>query len=263
MVIDSFLFNNELDLLEIRLNILNDVVDKFILVEADTTFSGQPKPLYYQENKERYSKWNHKIEHIIVNDDRDDLMNMAINSPNVGAGEHWWVREFYQKEFTVPKQASDSDIVFISDLDEIWNPKIAIYQDLDKVYRPKMDAYHYYLNNRSNQDINGWTGTRFSSYKTLKKYGANHFRTEREVESILVLNGGWHFSNMGNMDFIKEKLEAYGHQEFNNEQIKSKIEEHIKNNTDFLGRGFSLWKDESDLPEYILNNKEKWSKYLL
>ena len=44
MIIDSFIFNNELDLLELRLEQLDAVVDKFVFVEATTTFMGQGKP---------------------------------------------------------------------------------------------------------------------------------------------------------------------------------------------------------------------------
>ena len=53
-IFDSFIFFNELDLLEMRLNILNDVVDYFVLTESPWTVSGNPKPLYYQENKDRF-----------------------------------------------------------------------------------------------------------------------------------------------------------------------------------------------------------------
>lgn len=53
MIYDCFTFFNELNLLEIRLNILNDVVDKFVLVEATKTFSGKDKPLYYEQNKKK------------------------------------------------------------------------------------------------------------------------------------------------------------------------------------------------------------------
>jgi hypothetical protein len=65
-VFDSFIFFNELDLLEMRLNILNDVVDYFVLTESPFTVSGNEKPLYYQENKDRFGKFNDKIVHYIT-----------------------------------------------------------------------------------------------------------------------------------------------------------------------------------------------------
>ena len=56
-VFDCFIFNNEIDLLEMRLNILDDVVDKFIIVEGNTTFSGNKKESNYLKNKDRFKKW--------------------------------------------------------------------------------------------------------------------------------------------------------------------------------------------------------------
>ena len=68
MKYDIFTFNNELDMLEIRLNVLNDYVDYFVIVESTETFSGVPKPLYYELNKNRFSEFHHKIIHHIVTD---------------------------------------------------------------------------------------------------------------------------------------------------------------------------------------------------
>ncbi|HZX73462.1 MAG TPA: hypothetical protein VFE57_03515, partial [Cyclobacteriaceae bacterium] len=68
MVVDCFTFFNELDLLEIRLNILNETVDRFVLVEATRTFQNNPKPLYFNENKKRFEAFLPKITHIIVDD---------------------------------------------------------------------------------------------------------------------------------------------------------------------------------------------------
>ena len=72
-IFDTFTFYNELDLLELRLNILGDVVDYFVINEANITFTGKPKPLYYQENKERFKKWEDKIIHHVTIDDNKTL----------------------------------------------------------------------------------------------------------------------------------------------------------------------------------------------
>lgn len=267
-IYDTFLFNNELDLLEIRLNILSEYVDYFILVESDQTFTGLPKPLYYLENKNRFEKWSDKIIHFVTDNSDEELWNFSKSSPNVGAAQHYWVREFYQKENILKAfNAEDNDIVFVSDLDEIWNPKIINLDTLEfidnKVFKPIQTAYHYYLNNRSNQNINGWVGTRLGLFSTLKKNGVNYFRTEGVVGSIEIPNGGWHFTNIGNSDFIKQKLESYSHQEYNHNNIKQYIQNSIEKNVDFLSRGFKLWKDESELPEFLIQNKEKYKNLFL
>jgi len=61
-IFDSFIFFNELELLEMRLNILGDVVDKFVLTESPFTVSGNEKPLYYEENKDKFAKFSENWE---------------------------------------------------------------------------------------------------------------------------------------------------------------------------------------------------------
>lgn len=243
-IFDVFSFYNELDLLEVRLNILDEHVDYFVIVESRQTFCGDDKHLYYEENKERFSKWHHKIIHHVMPDfpQDEEHYQRALRSPNVGDGADNWLREFYQKEAPIralENICSDNDVIFLSDLDEIWNPKIKFDIKDGEVYRPIQTAYPYYLNNRSNQDIGCWTGTRVGTYKTLKHYGCNHFRTEREARSIPILNGGWHFSWTNKAS----KFDAF---KYNDVQARFEI----------VSREMT-WKDESDLPEYIMKNKEE------
>lgn len=269
MVYDAFLFFDELDILELRLEILDSSVDKFIILESTESFVGKSKPLVFLENKERFSKFAHKIQHYICADFPNDkkIYDSAVRSPNTGNKEHWWVREFYQKE-SLNKALStlnDDDIVFVSDVDEIWDPNIlsrVVVED-DKVYRPIQTAYHYWLNNRTNQACSGWVGTRFGRYSTYKKYGANHFRTEREVESELIFDGGWHFTFMGGEGAIKKKLESYGHQEYNTESHKQKIHRLIAENKPIAFENFSMWKDESQLPEYLRLNRDRFAHMMI
>lgn len=85
-IYDVFTFFNELDLLEIRLNILDPYVDYFVIVEATETFSGYPKPLYYEENKERFKKWKDKIIHYVIDDtpkDEDELRSKLYLTKNL------------------------------------------------------------------------------------------------------------------------------------------------------------------------------------
>lgn len=250
MVLDCFYFNNELDILEIRLNILNDYVDNFVLVESPLTFSGKPKPLYYQENKERFAKWNDKIIHYVVEEGDKELLKQAYLSPNTGNGEDYWIREWYQKE-SLQKALTfcdDNDIVFISDVDEVWNTSLLSYaHHSDCVYKPKQLPYLYYLNQRTDEDWLGWTGTIFTCYKNIKNAFINHLRTDSMNEYVVIENGGWHFNSIGGQE--KKRL-AFQHPIY-------------ENDIEWKRREVNMRKDEYDLPEYILNNKEKWKKYIL
>ena len=66
MIFDVFPFFNELDILEIRMNVLDEYVDYFIISEAIETFSGLDKPLYFLENLEKFSKFKHKIIYNVI-----------------------------------------------------------------------------------------------------------------------------------------------------------------------------------------------------
>ncbi len=87
MIYDTFLFHGEGDILELRLNILGDVVDKFVICEANQSFNEQPCPSYYLANKDRYKKWEDKIIHYQFDLMEDqDLVEQARNSPNTDHG---------------------------------------------------------------------------------------------------------------------------------------------------------------------------------
>lgn len=248
-IIDLFYFNNELDILEIRLNILNDYVDKFVIVEARETFSGVPKPLYYLENKERFAKWNDKIIHHIA-EETPELRKQALLSPNTGNGEHYWVREFIQKESAKEalKFCDDNDVVFISDVDEIWNSVVFLTDlDTDTIYKPKQLPYLYYLNQRTDEDWLGWTGTIFTCYKNIKNACINHLRTDSMTKYTVLENGGWHFNSIGGQ---QQKREAFKHPIY-------------ENDIEWKRREINIRKDESDLPDYLINNKEKWKTLFL
>lgn len=249
MVIDAFYFLNELDTLEIRLNILDPYVDRFILVEARETFSGVPKPLYYLENKERFAKWNHKIQHYIA--EPEQFIEMAKSSPNTGAGEHYWIREFAQKESlqNALKGLDDNDIVFISDVDEIWNPVTLSDYDFsgNVIFKPKQKPYMYFVNQRTDEYWLGWTGSIGTRYANIKNNCINHLRTDSMADYVPIDNGGWHFNSLGGKD---KKRAAFKHPVYENDY-------------EWKRREVNMRIDESDLPEYLLTNKDKWKNLFL
>lgn len=249
---DCFMFFNELDLLEARFNILDKHVDHFVLCESRQTFSGREKPLYFLENSGRFAKWMPKIIHLVAPD---------INTENS------FDRAFHQKEFlkTGLKDAQDDDIVYYGDLDEIWKPvsnvSLACMPD-DRVFNLRQLNYCYYLNNRSSEE---WVGTILGRYKVIKNGLLRDFRANHEH---ILEDRGWHFTNMGGPDQIRKKLESYDHQEFNHSELKDDIERKIAEGEDYVGRShdwkgkpFQFWVDESELPQYLLDNKEKYAKY--
>ena len=273
-VIDVFPFFNELDLLEIRLNSLDPYVDCFILSEATKTFSGLDKPLYYQENKERFKKFSDKIIHNIVNDD---------TAPEL----HPYQRDIFQKNSikeVVLKNASDDDAIIWSDIDEVPNPEAI--EELETFFQPDI-IFHFaqdncigYLNlvettgqirsmtpDWDYENYPKWLGSKLFSKSILEKYTMSELRSKQEQESNSRISpGGWHWSYVGSEglsveDRIVKKLECAAHLELNTEQVRSQVSV-VKENKDPLGRYYANYEIvpiDDNYPKYITTNKEKFS----
>lgn len=252
MVYDCFTYFNEADLLELRLEILDKYVDRFVLVESKQTFMGNKKPLYYKENKKRFKKWNDKIIHIVA-------PNIEIKS--VPYERHWLAYELI--EATVRELGKPDDIAFFSDLDEIWNP--LILQEIDDLpHSLEQYNYTYFLNMRSNED---WTGTLMTKIKNVFIGFNKKNRTEKPFP---LKEGGWHFTNMGGRDQVIKKILAYDHgAEINPQWVIDHIDENIANLSDYLGRyanyqgePYRFWLSEEEWPIYLKENKEKYLNFL-
>jgi len=252
MVYDCTQINDELDMLEIRLNILDPFVDFFVIGESYQTFSGKYKPLYYLDNEDRFARWNHKIiHHIMPYVETDDVFERtAIQKDSLRAAL---------------KGCKPDDVIYYGDCDEVPNPEIMPYlcvTDTDvysseSIYKLEQWNYCYYLNQRSSEC---WQGTNVCKYKNL--VNLNELRANHQE---VVPCAGWHWSNQGGIDKLRNKIASYDHQEMINEDVREKLEERMENGEDYLGRSrdwqgkpFEYWLDESELPKYIIDNKSKW-----
>ena len=226
---DCFTFFNELDLLEIRLETLDSVVDFFVIAEAPITYRADPKPLYFELNKQRFAKFLPKIRHIIV----DDL-------PLEKGFDQNWQRETLQRAALERglADARDEDIIMLSDLDEIPTPakiKEAInWHDTLRVFH--MRFFSYFANCESHPGNAYWVGTGMTEYRLAKgrfeyvlKKLPTHLRMRPNASlrkrismrlkgaSILltrslrikrIRNGGHHFSWLGGADKVLQKRGA-------------------------------------------------------
>ena len=146
-IIDCFTFYNELELLTYRLNVLNDVVDYFVLVESTHTHVGKEKELIYEQNKHCFEQFKHKIIHVIVDDFKYKLPN--INLPD----GYQWENESYQRncidQGLQTLHLEPEDCIIISDLDEIADPRtLQLIKDgtiLVSLNSLQMDFYYYNL----------------------------------------------------------------------------------------------------------------------
>jgi len=267
MIYDCFTFFNELDLLELRLGILDKFVDKFVISEATKTHSGEAKDLIFLRNRDRFKKFENKI--------------VYINADEFPQFKNSWTYENYQRNALLKglKDCSDNDIILISDLDEIPNLESMprVLKD-GVVYCFLQDMYFYYVNNYKNNQIVWEGGTKATTYKTIAsgllnekyvKYNDISFpkinnqgvtltkiRLYRNLSYII--NGGWHLSYIGGVKAIQKKISAGGHQEFNNRHINS--EEFI---IACLAQGSDIFDPESKCYKYDINKLPNEFKGLL
>lgn len=295
-IYDTFLFYNELDLLELRLNTLGDLVDYFVITEARVTFSGRPKPLYFAENRNRFYRFKDKIIHNIIESTPNDFNDFVAPNPYYTDRHRSYPhksngtplqqlsldfqREVFQRDSIINGligRAQPGDLIIISDLDEIPNPE-AIRSVVNEfrpgeIYNLCQRWYMYYLNVCCE---NEWFGTRICDFNYLNGKSIDlmryHLEERTKQPGPIIENGGWHFSFLGGHDKVKEKLRAYSYQgrrskfilEILDRLFPSRIKNAIKNNKDIFntGRVFRAVALDSSFPDYLRNNLDKYKNLI-
>ena len=231
-VYDCFTFFNEFELLELRLDSLYDLVDYFVIVEANKTHANEPKPFNFWERRSEFKRYFKKIRYV-----KDDSV-----VPYKGVGD--WSIENNQRNNIIQglSDAAPDDLIFISDVDEIPNPmtiKTLLDSQVDKsknvdliiLYYPEeyspqtlipclcqmrtisfleyspivcWQDYHCYYFDWVSREL-PWEGTVIGKFKHMKSPQA--FRNARRMLPRLP-NGGWHFSYMGGIDRVITKMHS-------------------------------------------------------
>lgn len=295
-IFDTFLFYNEIELLELRLNTLDSLVDYFVITEARVTFSGKEKPLYFEDNKDKFKKFEHKIIHNVIDSTpnsfesfkppNDYFTNRNKSYSHKSGGVPLaelsldFQREVFQRDSIIngllPK-AMPEDLIMISDLDEIPNP-VAVQLVIDSftsgtIYNFCQKWYMYYFNVACDDE---WFGTRICDFATLKGRSIDlmryHLENRSEQPGPIVENGGWHFSFLGGQKRVREKLFAYSYQgrrskyflKILDSLFPNRIERKINNNKDIFngGRQFKTLQLDKDFPVYLLKNIHKFEAFI-
>jgi hypothetical protein len=221
MIFDTFIFNDELDLLEIRLSYLDEVVDRFVLCESTQTFSGNKKPLYFRDNINMFSKYSSKIIHLIF------------EGP---FSESAWINENNQRNFLIYgiKEAVLGDVIILADLDEIPSKHVVSriarnYSERKKniIFSPQLINYAfkpYFINKpllwKSSRifffDIfKHEFDDRLINYNQFLPRDINMGITMQKIRFTGNVNriakGGWHLSYFMENDLIISKLKSFAH----------------------------------------------------
>ena len=266
-IFDCFQYFNEEHIVELRFNILNEYVDKFVIVESTVNHQGKSKKLHFDINN--YKKFKNKINYIIVDDTPED-----IKKPHEG-GES--LVEQHQRN-SIQKgleKSHDEDLIILSDVDEI--PDLTKLNNFDKknfaVFSQKMFMYKL---NLLNMNENNWHGSKICLKKNFKspqwlrnlKFKKYPFWRIDKIRNLQIIeNGGWHFAYLQTPENISKKIQSFAHGEFNKDNITNKdsIRLKIEKGQDIFGRGFRLQKIDLDekFPEYIYKNKDNFKDWIV
>ncbi|MEW7312385.1 benzoate transporter [Buttiauxella gaviniae] len=273
MIYDCFLYYDEDMLLDIRLNVLNDYVDKFVIVESTHSFTGLPVELHFDINK--YQKFKDKIIYVVFDE------------PPV---EDSWTNEARTRNAIMRglKDAKDDDIIIVSDVDELIHPDaIAQHKPHYLCSVLHQTFYNYQFNLQVFNDDGRpriCPAPRITSYKNLKNFFLGEPETLRNLKrSVLhkqwfkwnylkfrtqkIKNGGWHFSWIMTAERISEKMSAISHTEYDTPELNN--QEHIKN---AIENGLDIWARErnlqvvslqdGDFPAYLKENAHKFAEFI-
>jgi len=293
-IYDCFMYFDEDLLLDIRLNVLDKYVKKFVITEATYTHNGSRKKLNF--NIQNFSKFKDKIEYIVVDQQPPDVKEINDDdSPRILEEKlilNGMARDYFQREClkTGLKNLDKDDLVIISDLDEIPNLENLKTNEIKNniiIFRQKM--FYYKLNLLYDEFI--WAGSKAVKYKNFispqwlrniksKKYPLwrlDYLFSKKKYRDIgFVENGGWHFTNIKSIDQIHFKMKNFLHHlEYEKSGLnlddlkKIRDEKRILYNYNVDQKGYK-WSDDTKLitlknsllPKYILNNIDKYKEWL-
>ena len=269
MIYDCFSYLDEDLLLDLRLNILDKIVDYFVIVEGNKTWQNNFKKLSFDKNK--FLKFKDKIIYIEVNDLPD--------------GDNPYLRENFQRNAILRglKGINENDMVIISDLDEIPNPQAIMKFKKEMRYAVLEQKHFYYKFNLQSKNFPLWYGSRICLFKYLKspqwlrdlKFKKRPFwRIDKLRLNNILENGGWHFCNLKSP---KKLLYKYKNVCETNDQFifknkipkkylnESKIKKNIKKKLTIIGRNeqFNAKKLDNSFPSYLIKNKKFYSKWII
>ena len=226
MLIDSFLFFNEAELTELRIKYLNEVVDCFVVVEANITHQGTKKDWNFPKIlKNNLKEFSNKIQYHQLNIDLEKIKNEESWIIDDIKGDDAWRIENFQRNYikTACKNFSNEDILIISDVDEIPSKqKLEFIKSCDfKKIAPIALEQHLFHIDCNFLSLESWRGSIVTTIQLCNAFSPHQFRRARNRISHFA-DSGWSFSSFGGPEKVIKKLESIAHKEFNNEKFKNK-----------------------------------------
>ena len=254
-VFDVFPFNNELRMLKLKLHEMSDWVDGFVLVEARQTFTGAPKPLVFQENKDQFAEFASKIVHVVV-----DAFPPYVRRP--------WAREYHQRDMGLvglDGRVSEDDLVIISDADEILSRDFVLgfegeYASL------AMERSRYFMNYC--QALPADQLKVAASLWRARYLGELGLSTARDTlrfdkRSSPIGPSGWHFTSIGDASAIRNKMDSTSHQEHAGAPVEAFAAMLSRLRAGEREPGWERLELDERFPAYLRANREAFEDVLL
>ena len=292
-IYDCFTYFDEDLILDARLNIMNDHVDYFVIVESTYNHNGERRELKFDLNK--YQKFKNKIKYIVWDEVPENIEKINDNDTEI-VREHKFInnavkRDNGQRNYVVKglDDAEDNDLILLSDLDEIPSLKTIDLKNIKTKIIIFDQIMCYYKFNLAIPNYK-WFGTRGCLKKDLKSpqwlrnikarkysfYRLDILFNEKKFNNIqLIKNGGWHFTNIKTPEEIHYKYKSYCHHReyelsgMNSDKIKKIIESKhtiydlkVDQRTNKIGKGMKLINlKDHELPDYIISKKNSLTQW--
>ena len=228
-IYDCFMYFDEDMLLDLRLNVLNNYVKKFVITEATYTHNGSKKKLNFDINN--FKKFKDKIDYIVIDKPPPTIINLKDEDTVEDRGEklilNGMARDYYQRENLNKglNKSQDDDLIMISDLDEIPNlEEIDLRNINNKLILFKQKMFYYKLNLL--YDDFDWYGSKackkkkFISPQWLRNIKAKQYSklridvwfSKKKYNNIFFIeDGGWHFTSIRTPEELEKKLLNFAH----------------------------------------------------
>ena len=287
-IIDCTSFYNEHMMYEVRLNVLNDKVDKFIVTESIYSHSGKKKKLNF--DIKNYPKFKDKIKYIVIDKEPEGIIEENNDPSKQRANSLKRIELSYDAHFKEVKDANEDDLILLSDNDEIPNlDSIEFKKNKNDIIFFNQLFFYYKFNLL--YDRMKWIGTKACKKKKLisfswlrniklKKYPFwrldTLFSKKKYTNINIVNNGGWHFTNLKTPEDMYDKFMNFGHHDefklsgISVEDIRSKISNKEMFYDHFADKSSTnKWKsdyklklvDENLLPSFLTKNKNKYNEW--
>ena len=287
-IIDCTTYYSEDLMLDIRFNILNQFVDKFIIVEATHSHSGEKKTLNFNINN--FPKFKDKIEYLIIENEPEGIIKNTEDSSVKRMNSLLRIEQSYNYILNALETVSENDLICLSDNDEIPNLDSKYFKNSKKDVFIFKQLFFYYKFNLF-YDLMPWFGTKACKKKKLislswlrnlknKKYPwwriDTYFSKTKQTNIQIVDNGGWHFTNLKTAEEIHKKLSNFGHHnEFDDsnltiDDIQACIDNKIVNYNHLADKSdnnkysaeykLKIVSDEF-LPKFLIDNKDKYKNW--